>query len=391
LINSTTTYQADDARARAASAWPGGLPLGTIARFPSTASQCVSDSGASRQIHRFALQSAARELLPRERVAVCLRRPIPYRPSIDVLYSPASRSAHFGGLQVCGSVWLCPVCSAKITERRRVELSAGLESWSGRAVLVTFTLQHKLADSLADLRSVLLKSYESLRSGRWWPAFEERHGLVGSVRALEVTYGSSGWHPHLHVLMFLKDEVKIIPFEGDLKGRWGYVLGRSERYASWDYGVDVRFSDADVAAYVVKFGRESEWTIAHEMAKSPVKKGRSGGRSPLQLLSDSLLGDEQASRLWIQYAVNFKGLKQLVWSRGLRRILGLVGDEKTDEEIAVEQTEVAILLAQLTRDQWRVVLGNDARGELLNVAASGSCDEVVRFLRGLGIDEVSAN
>jgi hypothetical protein len=29
----------------------------------------------------------------------------------------------------------------------------------------------------------------------------DRFGLVGYVRATEVTHGRSGWHPHLHVLL----------------------------------------------------------------------------------------------------------------------------------------------------------------------------------------------
>lgn len=371
-------------RASVASAGAGpSLPLGTIARFPSTALQSpIFD--VSKQVHRFALQAAARALLPSERVSLCLRRPIPGRQLVDVFYAPATQSAHYGGLQVCGSVWQCSVCSSKITERRRVELSAGLSAWPGRSILCTFTLQHNLSELLPVVLAALLKSYDRLRSGRWWVDFSSSHSISGSVRSLEVTHGSSGWHPHLHVLMLLSEELRLIPFENALKERWLYLLSKSGRYASWGAGVDVRFSDADIAGYLAKLGRQSDWTVAHEVAKAPTKVGRGSGRSPLQLLADFLAGDELSGALWRDYALAFKGKKQLVWSRGLRARLGLVEVEKSDEELAEEQEEIAILLAQLTLSQWRVVLGNDARGELLELAATGDVARVLSFLKLLG-------
>ena len=68
-----------------------------------------------------------------------------------------------------------------------------------------------------------------------------------------------------------------------------------------------------------------------------------------------------------------------------KRLLG-TEEEKSDEELAQEQQEDAVLLGRLTRAQWRVVLANDARGELLEVARSGEWEQVVAFLLTLGVD-----
>ena len=46
----------------------------------------------------------------------------------------------------------------------------------------------------------------------------------------------------------------------------------------------------------------------------------------------------------------------------------------------------AVLLGLLTRAQWRVILGNDARGELLEVARSGDWQQVEMFLARLGCE-----
>lgn len=381
------------------------VPLGIYARNSSKASVSRSDT----LLNRFALQATARSILPRERVATCLRRPIPAqsygsvsalgdrrlvgrRGVVDVLYAPVAGQAHYGGLQVCGSVWLCPVCAAKISEKRRLELSAAVSSWlisdellPRRTILVTLTLQHKLGNNLSVVLDWLKTARKGLVSGRWSREFATAYGLVGSVRALEITYGRNGWHPHMHILMFFDRDLPILPFTDDISSRWSYLVSRAGGYANLENGCDVRYSDADIADYVAKFGREPKWTAAHELTKQVVKISKKGGSTPLELLRSAMWGDTDAARHWLEYAVNFKGQRQLFWSQGLRRRLGLLG-EKTDEELALEQDTIAIILAELTYEQWRVILLNDARADLLNVASSGDTDMVWGFLAALGVE-----
>lgn len=368
---------------------PGFVPsLGTIARNSSTASQCGKSTPSEPGfVRRFWLQSYARDLLPDERVAICLRRPIPQR-SVDVCYAPASQSAHYGGLQVCASVWSCPVCASKVSERRRLELSAAVSAWRGAGcsvVLATFTLQHKAGDDLAAVLRLVKRSYELMRNGRAWVKLSSAVVMAGSVRALEVSHGSNGWHPHLHVLFFLGGPPGS---SGELlepiRQRWVDCVVRAGGYASYDHGCDLRLADDEVAAYVAKYGREPSWTAAHEVTKAVLKLGRAGGRSAFQLLADFAAGDIAAGDLFAHYARVFKGERQLFWSRGLRMLFGLA-DEQTDEEVATEQSEMAVILATLTPAQWRVVVGNDARADLLLVASSGDASAVRSWLAGFGI------
>src|SRR5438552_1083589 len=86
---------------------------------PFTKSESLQSDTDWRQV-RWQLQREARALLPHERVAFCMRRI--QATTVDVFYSPQHQSAHYGGLMVCGSVWVCPLCAAKISERRRAEL-----------------------------------------------------------------------------------------------------------------------------------------------------------------------------------------------------------------------------------------------------------------------------
>lgn len=364
---------------------PGRPALGTIAKLQSTPLESPSARAAERRLLRFSLQSAARELLPRERVAKCLRSPIPSAPTVDVYRSAEFQTAHYGGLQVCASVWCCPVCSAKVTERRRVELASGVKFWRDQAggylVLVTYTLRHHAGDDLQLVLAALLRAFELVHTARWWALFSDRFRIYGKVRALEVTVGEAGWHPHIHCLYFLGSGPlpAIHSLEQSLKTRWLELLKKQGRDASWANGVDVRYTDEDIAEYVSKYGQEPQWKIEHEMTKSPSKIAKNGGRTAFQLLKDYSEGDSKSGRLFMQYAANFKGKSQLHWSRGLRALLSLEV-EKSDEELAKSTERDALLLASLTRPQWRAILGNDARGELLEIASTGDLEAFWMFV-----------
>ena len=103
---------------------------------------------------RFALQKIARDLLPDENINGCLRYRKDVNAGVAINYSAKFNSAHFSNLQTCGMSWICPVCSAKISERRRVELKCVTDKWlhdNKGVFMVTFTLQHNVNDKLAFL------------------------------------------------------------------------------------------------------------------------------------------------------------------------------------------------------------------------------------------------
>jgi hypothetical protein len=310
---------------------------------------------------------------------------------------------------------MCPVCSAKVSERRAEDLTKGTRTWrerGGLLFLVTLTLKHSAADPLLipartdyipwapgkhkkisakGLLGDLMQASYLLRTGGWWTRFQGRYGLLkghgGTVRSLEVTDGAHGWHPHLHVLFFVAPGADVAAFSSELRDRWLAVTAKVGRYASPTWGVDVRSANEEIAAYLAKFGKEQFWTVARELAKSSSKNAYGSGRSMNELLEAFVVaGDRRAGARWREYARAFKGRNQHVYSPGLRGLLGLVEQEKTDEQLAAEAVEDAVVLAVLTVEQWRVVLGNDARGELCDVASSGDPALVRSFLVGLGVE-----
>jgi hypothetical protein len=226
-----------------------------------------------------------------------------------------------------------------------------------------------------------------LRGGRAWVRFRDQHGLAGSVSALENTDGENGFHPHQHVLFFVAPGVDVDVFTEQLRERWLASVGKVGRYASPRWGLHVTAASADIAAYVAKWGKEPKWTAAHELAKAGSKHGRGDSSTMLDLLEAYVVrADAEAGRRWREYALAFKGRNQLVYTPGLRALLGLAVDEKSDEEIVNESIEDSFELAFLDVAAWRVVLGNDARGELLTVASSGDPGLVRSFLLKLGVE-----
>lgn len=372
--------------------------LGTTCQITVPPPCLDSENGFAKSlsplVKRFMGQASARSLLPAEKVSKCLRLPVPGSSSVDLLHAPLVQKAHYRNLMVCSSVWHCPVCAAKITERRRVELQAGLDvwrdTWEGQTLLMTFTVQHSQAETCSFVLEGLLNAHSAFWSGAPAIRFRSRYGIVGKIRSLEVTYGQNGWHAHIHVLLFIKADNLL--FLGDMRAaaaeRWRSVLARYDRFASVAHGLDIRGADDLAGDYLAKMGlapaSADGWTSAHELAKSHVKSGRLGSLTPNDLLLAYAYGDGAAGRLWQEYATAFKGKRQLVWSDGLR-ILLRSEPEKSDEEIAAEQEQIAVVLAQLELEQWRMVVGNDIRAELLEVAAPGDQQAVKNFLEEFGI------
>lgn len=361
-----------------------------IARFVSPppsftpSNRGVTNTRELLRFFRFALQSGARELMKDERVAECLRRIIPNKPHVEILHSPSRQRASYVNLKVCSSLWMCPVCAARISEERRRELQAAMAVPDYHHALMTLTLRHTAQDSLEAVLEALRAAARKMQQGKGWESFRKSSGLVGMVTALEVTHGQNGWHPHLHMLMFFDQAPDLDKIREPLRKRWRQALFVQRRDASWQHGLDLVSGEA-AADYVAKFGEgeeatESFWTAAHELTKAASKLGTKGGRTPTQLLADyTLKDDRKAGKLWQEYASAFKGKKQLRWSNGLRKRLALAV-EQPDEAIAKAQEDDSRVLAILSKDEWRMIVNHNLRAQLLAVADTGDLEAVHAFL-----------
>lgn len=348
---------------------------------------------------RFKLQRQAQNLLfdrsalKQHRVCNCCRNWTSDIGGIDIYATIDGTDARYAGLQTCGSVWGCPVCSAKITEKRRAELQRGINNWQaqgGSVLLMTLTFPHEyemeLGDMLERFQNALTKfknsrAYKSTFGTATAPGEYER---AGSVRSLEVTYGINGWHPHTHDLVFVRrsgldsDHRRI----DGLKAEWLNQLlkagfGDSTKINDmWERGLDIQAGDK-AGEYVAKFGHESlEWGAAREVTKGISKIGGGEHATPFQLLVWSYDGDVKAGQLFKEFLQHFEGKRMLSWSPGLKKLLGVV--ELTDEEIAADDAAkpMEIKIISLDEEDWRLILSRDARLYILQAAASGGANAV---------------
>jgi len=345
----------------------------------------------SRRVLLYTLQRQAAKLLPAERVSYCCHRMVNPDGVVSVRHDPGRKSASYKGVMTCGSIWSCAVCASKISERRRLEVEEAIEGWSklgGSFLFATFTLQHTKNDKLSDLLDCLRVASDRFHNGRVARRLRDRFEIAAKITALEVTYGVNGWHVHLHVLYFIRAALTVNfgvvqDFENQGSQRWQYVLSREGRFSDLRHGFRVQFGDQAISGYMTKVS--GSWGTSHELAKSVVKKGKRGNRSPFGLLLDSYLGDTEAGRLFVEYYNVFKGRNHLTWSHHLRSILGL-GQVKSDEALAKDDKGGSDL-AFLERVAWRAVLANDIRGELLDVASQGDFTALKAFLLDFGISE----
>ena len=235
---------------------------------------------------------------------------------VEVYHSAENQSAHYGNLMMCGSVWTCPVCAAKITEKRKAELGDALVAHQDeyKYYMGTFTMSHKVGDKLSDLLGAVNDAFRKMKMGRAWLSIKARYGIVGYITALEVTYGVNGWHVHKHTLFVcsrLLSGPEVAQFQNELYQRFDKGLRKFGFHTSAAYGVEVKQSDKrDQLEYLGK------WGMASELTKALIKKGRAGGLNPWQMLEAISLGADSYRPMFIEYANEFKGKRQLVWSDG---------------------------------------------------------------------------
>ncbi len=366
---------------------PGCTSLGTIGKSSVTQTApegktSVKDEQAQRnKIHRYKLQRQAQNLLPEYRNIASCGRNVQYRadnPGVDLIKNKSTGKVRFANVTTCKSVWACPICAHRVTEERRADLQTAVTLHSmkgGKVVLMTLTFPHDRDSSLKDLLKNLSDALKRFNAVRQYRNLLKEVGFLGGVRALEVTYGDNGWHPHIHVLLFINDTENATEILNQARDHWAKAVFKAGLGQINEHGFDVRGGDY-AAEYVAKSGKEPDdagWTAAHELTKAPVKMGRKkNSYTPFQLLDASLQGDSQASALFVEYVGAFKGKRQLYWSPGLRDKLGLE-QERSDDEIladAIPETpeEETELVGTLKADDWNLVLSRNARGEVLVLA-----------------------
>lgn len=367
------------------------------AALPPLGSNCEI-SGRERRRERYALQSQSRNWLKNTtnpkgkpwRVVNC-NHAMAGGSGVAVLHSQEHGRARYGNLQTCGSGHVCPVCGARLGEYKGEEIRAGMNLHTeagGHALMVTLTHSHGQDDSLKSMIKAESKALEWMTGHRAYKRLHDELGLVGTIRAREITYGElHAWHPHIHDLWLITVEITpelIADVEDRVWQLWQKACAKFDLPAPRrEYGVDVTIAMSP-ADYLSKFGRDTKWGTARELTKANSKRGKEGRYTPFDLLrGDVPISRAKAEALWREYADATYGATQISWSRGLKDDMGIC--QVSDDAIAsgtVDENK-HVRLGMLTPEQWRAVCKAKMRAQVLDEAETGGWSAVQRLVNGL--------
>lgn len=277
-----------------------------------------------------------------------------------------------------------------------------------KVALITFTTPHSRTDTVETLFPRFQKAMSTMKEQRRYKDFKKSIGYVGEITATEITFGMNGPHIHRHVLYFMDDrykeqtgdqdfadEVSGIVLQDFFDRAWGSALQKvgllsgflTKQYLDFlDHGVDV-IARAHETDYLTKSGTE-EWGADAEITKQSSKQGKKHGRTPFQILSDSVKSVKD-SATFLDYVKGTKGKAQLTFSAGFKKLIGLddISDEKQDELDASESDDPADLLASLDYSDWSYVVKSKNRGELLKIASEQGKEGIYAFINSLKEDK----
>ena len=259
--------------------------------------------------------------------------------------------------------------------RRALEIGAAVALWQdqgGQVLFGTFTMRHDRSQGLRDLWNALSAAWARVTSGKAWTKQQQRYGIVGTLRAVEVTYGANGWHVHVHVLLFVRARsCDVGTLHEGMFGRWSRALVRRGLAAPLMVGQDMRPltgpADQALSAYLTKSvdtgGRtarpEAEErdpvSIGLEVVYSQGKAARSALATwtPWALLDGIEQGDAEALGMWHEWERGSHGRRQLAWSKGLRELLALTAEKSDDDVVAEEVGSQLDDLVHITAAGWR--------------------------------------
>lgn len=249
------------------------------------------------------------------------------------------------GVRRCGGIWQCAECAAIVSSERAREVQSAVNQRfeaGGHVYMWTATVSHDYGDRLEAMRRGIADAFSGVLRGAPWRRFRDRYG-IDTIRRLESTIGSHGWHPHLHV-MILSDRPIPAHEWAWLDDRWCTMV---DRYLGAEHvglegiraQVETIRSRDGASRYLTKLGLELTDAFAS-------KSARNGNRTTWGLLAaiEAHVHDRSPPKeldrwiaQWDEWVRGMRGAKQLTWSRGLRAKCNL---DDVDDRIVVELDQV---------------------------------------------------
>lgn len=321
------------------------------------------------------------------------------------LYLTSSGTVVRGGIRSCGKVWTCPVCGAKISTRRNIEVKTIINKahkMKKSVYMLTLTAPHYAKDSILSLAERMKAALLDFQNSRTWRGIKREYKLFGSIRTMETTIGGkNGAHNHFHIILIFstcitnaiakKIKEKIFAAWEEACRKNNLLLSNADftetmkQLADFHkHGVDLKrdFDPEYISKQSIEWQREmrvsATWGAAEELTLSHLKKkidsepktdSDVGGLTPFGFAAKigirAAMGRYSAtefaedSETLIEYCCAVFGRKQVVFSRGLREWANLDegedGQGKTDEQLCKEQTDFGKIIGGFDLKQHRFI------------------------------------
>lgn len=283
---------------------------------PAIPLENITDNSATlRKRDFYKMRDTAAEILKDSRTHICGKRLIGgfWVPVIKNEYG----KKHYSNLMKCGSPWVCPICNYRIGSVRRIDIEniVAWEKSQGKEIYhLTLTIRHNEHDRLEKLLKDMSYNFNSVKTKR---PYKKLFKDVDYIRALEITHGSNGSHPHYHILLMAKDldKEKLSKFTHE----WNKLTGSTEENTKLRQCNDRE----DIEEYISKF------EIKQELTNSVNKHS--------QNFWGFLCDPEGNEELIKEYYKATKGKRTITFSKNLKE----KAKPKTDEEI-MELSDKAI-------------------------------------------------
>lgn len=356
-----------------------GFRLILLTKIPAANQNCYE--GWTWNHLKYHVQNHTKQLIGNDRNKRCLRQLAPLQDSVQIHVK--DERAHYRNLYRCGSIWLCPCCSDTITNHRRSELATINASLKMDTYMATLTIGHHEWMSLSELVNAVTSAHDRMTRNRPFRRIKTEFGIIHTVKALELTVGANGWHPHLHLLYFCDGEIKPAALHKHLSEVWrGEIL--KQGFVAVSQAQNVIETDDKITEYIAKYGHHPEgktWSAESEITRQPAKRGKDG-LSPIELMM-AVANPElearhklKAERWLIEYAEAMKGKHHIQFSRGLKKEFDLL----PDDQIVAQEAQDYPLLARLYPDDWGKVLRTKSRGRVLEIASENDSQKLFEFI-----------
>ncbi len=294
------------------------------------------------------------------------------QPDIEIRLREEERRAHYVGLQTCGSVHACPMCGPRIMAGRADEYLYAIESHiaaGGDVGHIVLTARHNAGQALKVLWDGTTEAWRAVGKDLLVVARLGDDPLW--AKRVEITHGANGWHPHVHLLVFVPKGFDVRALGEAMFKPWSKRLVSAGLDAPLrDQGglfaktLDMTEGAKAVADYVAKGTfpgaaldqPSSAMRAALELA-STQKEARAGNRTPFQVLSDCVtLGLAEDLHLWHTYERESKGRRVSTWSAGarLKLLAGML--EVSDAELAAATDHGGEAVALIEKEAWPLIV-----------------------------------